>query len=290
MKRNDVFVILLAVMGVCACCAAGTYAPWDTLSEASWIDFPYNEKVLNMYPVNEGGAGIAASYPVAFSPAGGDDKARGMNALQFGHGGETTGRMVSADAAGTFEVLNTGNHNVFADILILVAIDTGSVSTAADMGLSLNLAGEMPYVFEPNGMAVCDAGFGRPSGYYYTTYPDDPHSTDPSGEPVAYAFDKAVISVWAVEGVSQLAPAEALTIEYRIENLSCPVVFSVYGYVGTDPLASIYHTNRAFVDANDSKRNPVSTFAVTIAGDLNRDLQVDLADLALLAGQWLKGV
>ena len=64
---------------------------------------------------------------------------------------------------------------------------------------------------------------------------------------------------------------------------------STYGYIGTDPLPSIYHTNRAFIDANDAKSNPVSTFAVTVPGDVNKDLRVDFADLAKLAENWMIG-
>ncbi|MHC4228870.1 MAG: hypothetical protein ACYSW0_15700 [Planctomycetota bacterium] len=50
---------------------AGTHTPWDELSEASWIDFVDATVWAGMYPVNGGRPGVAESYPVAFSPAGG---------------------------------------------------------------------------------------------------------------------------------------------------------------------------------------------------------------------------
>jgi hypothetical protein len=67
--------------------------------------------------------------------------------------------------------------------------------------------------------------------------------------------------------------------------------FSVYGFVGTDPLPTIYHTNKALLDNNDpgGKKNRVSTFVVTVHGDLNRDLRVDLLDFAILAENGLTG-
>ena len=70
---------------------AGVYVPWDELTEASWIDFGDITAWPNMYPINGGAPGIAEAYPVAFSPAGGNNKAKGMNAIKFRHGGRTTG-------------------------------------------------------------------------------------------------------------------------------------------------------------------------------------------------------
>jgi hypothetical protein len=98
-----------------------------------------------------------------------------------------------------------------------------------------------------------------------------------------------MVTVYAVEGITSLAQNQSVRIDYQFSHLPGPAVFSAYGYIGTDPLASIYHTNRAFVDANDSQRNPVSTFAVTVPGDVNKDLRVDFADLAVLAENWMIG-
>jgi hypothetical protein len=276
-------IAIVAAVLLPAVCCAQTWRPWDELTEASWVDFG-DQSAPNMYPVNAGRNGIRPAYPIAFTPAAASNRARGMNALRFGHAGQITGRMVSADLAGSFRILNTGDHNTFTEVLIVAAVNA---DTAPD--LTLALAGQTPYVFEPNDFAHYDSPFGRPSGFYYTTRPDDPHATNPPGEPIAYAFDKALVTVWAVEGPAGLAPGQTITVDYSFNRLTGPVVFSIYGYVGTDPLASIYHTNRAFVDLNDNKENPVSTFAVTIPGDLNRDLKVDLADLAELAVNWLKG-
>ena len=279
--------IVLAVIISSALCHAQPWRPWDELTEASWIDFGDNP-APNMYPVNAGRDGTLAGYPIAFSQAATGNKAKGMNAMQFGHAGQITGYMVSADPAGSFDILNTGDSNTFTDLLIVIAVnaDTAPVDAA---GFTLALAGQAPYVFEPNDFAYYDNPFGRPTGFYYTTRPDDPHATNPPGEPIAYAFDTAIVTVWAVEGLTGLAPGQSITIDYHFDNLPGPAVFSVYGYVGTDPLPTIYHTNRAFIDLNDNKKNPVSTFAVTIPGDLNRDLKVNLADLAELAANWLKG-
>ena len=106
---------------------------------------------------------------------------------------------------------------------------------------------------------------------------------------MAVLTDRAMVTVYVVEGLTSMPQNQSVKIDYRFKNLPGPVVFSAYGYIGTDPLPSIYHTNRAFVDANDSQSKPVSTFAVTIPGDVNRDLRVDFADLAELAENWMIG-
>jgi len=263
--------------------------PWDELTEASWIDFGDATVWPHMYPVNAGRAGVAASYPVAFSPTGAGSKAKGMNAIKFRHGGEISGHMVSSDQAGSFEIVNTGKNNTFTAILVLAAINApaGSLGEGFEMTLDPETGG--PFSFDPNNFVFYDNPFGRPSGYYFTTNPADPHRTDPAGEPIAYAFDKAMVTLYAVEEITSLAQGQSVRIDYRFVGLPGPAVFSAYGYIGTDPLASIYHTNRAFLDANDSQHDPVSTFAVTVPGDVNKDLRVDFADLATLAQNWMVG-
>jgi hypothetical protein len=62
-----------------------------------------------------------------------------MNALKFVHGGGTDGHLVSADHRGTFEISNSGDNNVFTDVLIVVAIDAARLNDG--FGLSLNLEG-----------------------------------------------------------------------------------------------------------------------------------------------------
>lgn len=283
-------IMLVGLWIPVAIAQAESYVPWDELTEASWIDFGDSTVWPNMYPINAGAAGVAASYPVAFSPAGGGNKARGMNAIKFRHGGQTTGHMVSSDWAGSFEIVNTGKDNTFTDILILVAINASSVSLEEGFGMTLHPETGEAFKFDPNHFVFYNNPLGRPSGYYFTTDPSDPHSTNPAGEPIAYAFDTAMVTLYAVEGLSSLAQGQSVRIDYRLNHLAGPAVFSAYGYIGTDPLASIYHTNRAFIDANDDRHNPVSTFAVTIPGDVNKDLRVDLVDLALLAESWMVGV
>jgi hypothetical protein len=288
--RNTTLLIMFTGMFILASSTlAGTYMPWDELTEASWIDFGETSVWPGMYPANGDRAGVAESYPIAFSPAGGADKAKGMNALKFRHAGQTTGHMVSSDQAGVFEIVNTGKDNVFTDLFILVAINSESGSLEDGFEMTLNPGTGERFAFDPNHFGFYDNPFGRPSGYYLTTDPADPHSTEPPGEPIAYAFDRAMVTVYAVEGLAAMAQGQSVNIDYEFKNLPGPAVFSAYGYIGTDPLPSIYHTNRAFVDANDGKNNPVSTFAVTVSGDINKDLRVDFADMAELAENWMIG-
>lgn len=268
---------------------ANAYMPWDELTEASWIDFGDASAWPSMYPINAGRAGVGESYPVGFSPAGGDNKAKGMNAIKFRHAGQTTGHMVSSDQAGSFEIVNTGKNNTFTEVLLLVVINAGPGPLHDDFEMTLHPETGEAFGLDPNHFVFYDNPFGRPSGYYFTTNPADPHGTNPPGEPIAYAFDTAMVTVYAVEGITSLAQDRSVRIDYQFSHLPGPAVFSAYGYIGTDPLASIYHTNRAFVDANDSQRNPVSTFAVTVPGDVNKDLRVDFADLAELAENWMIG-
>ena len=289
MMRSGIrFIMLIVIFTLIQNSLVGGYVPWDELTEASWIDFGDITAWPNMYPIN-GGADIAESYRVAFSPAGGNNKAKGMNAIKFRHGGRMTGHMVSSDPAGTFEIVNTGKNNVFTDLLLLVAINADPEALADDFELTLHPNTAEAFVLDPNHFVYYDNPFGRPSGYYFTNDPADPHSTEPSGEPIAYAFDTAMVTVFAIEGLTPMLQNHSVTINYHFNNLPGPAVFSAYGYIGTDPVASIYHTNRAFVDTNDSKQNPVSTFAVTVPGDVNKDLRVDIDDIAALLEYWMIG-
>ncbi|HUV65285.1 MAG TPA: hypothetical protein VMW24_15420 [Sedimentisphaerales bacterium] len=289
MRSKTLLMMLIVMCVVAAVAQADSYVPWDELTEASWIDFGDATLWPNMYPVNAARPGVAASYAVAFSPAGAGNKAKGMNAIKFRHGGQTTGHIVSLDQAGTFEIVNTGKDNPFTDVLVLVAMNAPGGSIADGFRLTLHPETGDAFGFDPNHFVFYDNPFGRPSGYYFTRDPADPHTTNPAGEPIAYAFDTAMVTLYAVEGITSLAQGQSVRIDYRFGDLPGPAVFSAYGYIGTDPVASIYHTNRAFLDANDSQRNPVSTFAVTVPGDVNKDLRVDLADLAVLAENWMVG-
>lgn len=288
--RSRIPVMLFTTMWIfSSVLQANTYARWDELTEASWIDFGDAAVWPNMYPINAGRAGVVGSYAVAFSPAGADNKARGMNAIKFRHAGQTAGHMVSSDQAGSFEILNTGKDNTFTQVLLLVAINAAEGSLHDRFEMMLQPETDDVFTFDPNHFVFYDNPFGRPSGYYFTTDPADPHRTDPPGEPIAYAFERAMVALYAVEGLASLGQNQSVRVDYRFSHLPGPVVFSAYGYIGTDPLASIYHTNRAFVDGNDSQQREVSTFAVTVPGDVNRDLRVDLADLAMLAENWMVG-
>ncbi|MCF7958914.1 MAG: hypothetical protein K9M57_10745, partial [Phycisphaerae bacterium] len=255
------------------------YIPWDALTADSWIMSP-DQIAPNMYPVNAADCNdINTSYPVSFVQAATGDKARGMNALKFIHGGQMEGHMVSQDKAGNFKITNTGDSNVFTDILLLVAID--ATHLAPDFSMTLNLEGQPPYYLNQDDFAFYSSPLGRPSGFYSITTPEN--------DPISYASQTAMVTVFGVTGVTGLpALGGTITIEYSFDSVPAPVVFSVYGYVGTDPEPSIYHTNRSLIDTHNNKKN-VSTFAVTVAGDLNGDLAVDLADLAMLSQNWLIG-
>lgn len=273
---------LLLLVAVLYPADAGTYQPWDKLTADSWIDF-FDGDDPNIYPANAADStGIASHYPLAFSQAGGGNKAKGMNALRFFHGGETDGHLVSADHGGSVKIKNVGDSNIFTAVLMVVAIDTEWLDDR--FSLSLNMEGRQPYRLGPEHFAYYDSPLGRPSGYY--------SATDPNREGLTYAFDAGMVTVYCVEGLSAgLAPGQDITIQYAFDHLPGPAVFSVYGFVGTDPQPTIYHTNRALPDNNDpgGKKNTVSTFAVTVNGDLNRDLRVDFLDLAILAENWLTG-
>jgi hypothetical protein len=273
---------LLLLPGALCPVMAGTYKPWDRMTPDSWIDF-FDGDDPNIYPANADSPGIAPSHPIAFSQAGGGNKAKGMNALKFIHGSQRDGHLVSADPRGSFKIRNDGDNNTFTVVLIAVAIAAQRLSD--DFRLSLNLEGRAPYALGPKHFAYCDNPLGRPSGYY--------RATDPNREGLTYAFGSGMVTVYGVEGLSSgLAPGREIVIEYAFDRLPGPAVFSVYALVGSDPYPTIYHTNKALPDNNDpgGNKNRVSTFAVTVSGDVNRDLRVDFADLAILAEHWLMDV
>ena len=257
---------------------AGNYIPWDELTMDSWIDF-FDDVNPLIYPVNALDANdIDFSYPIAFSQAGGGDKAKGMNALKFVHGGMTDGDLVSSDLAGSFGISNTGDNNTFTTILVVVAIKANSLDK--DFYMNLSVQGQQAYKLDANDFCYYDNPYGRPSGYYSVT--------DPNTEPLTYAFDKGMVTVYGLSGMSPLASGKTVNVDYAFNSLPGPAVFSVYGFIGTDPMPTIYHTNKAFLDKNDplGKKNKISTFAVTVKGDLNGDLKVDLKDLKIMVENW----
>ena len=276
-------VLLICFIFQSACPAgAAEYIPWDELSEDCWIQFLGGDNP-NMYPVNAADDGdIEEAYPISFVQAPSGNKARGMNALKFIHGGSMTGHLVSKDKAGSFKITNTGDSNFFTDILLLIAVNTEQLDT--DFSMTVNLSAQTPYVLDANDFVYYDNQYGRPSGFYSVT--------DPNGEPISYAFDTAMVTVYGVSGVTGLdILGGIITIDYSFNYVPVPVVFSVYGYVADDPEPTIYHTNRAFIDRSipQNEKNVVSTFAVTVDGDINGDLKVNLADFALISANWLVG-
>ena len=284
MKMLKKMILLIS----CTCMAlpasrslASNYIPWDELTMDSWIDFFDGVDPL-MYPSNALDADdIDFSYPVAFSQAGGGDKAKGMNALKFVHGGMTDGDLVSSDPAGSFGIKNSGDSNTFTTLLIVIAIQADSLDK--DFSMNLGVQGQKLYTLDVNDFSYYDNPYGRPSGYYSIT--------DPNAEPLTYAFDSGMVAVYGLSGMSSLAPGETVNVDYTFDSLPGPAVFSIYGFIGTDPMPTIYHTNKAFLDKNDtSNKNKISTFAVTVKGDLNGDLKVDLSDLAIMVDNWTDDV
>ncbi|MHC5060092.1 MAG: hypothetical protein ACYTFK_03285 [Planctomycetota bacterium] len=280
-KVNMLLICQFLVFGLISPPTTANYTPWDELTENCWIDF-FDGNDPDMYPANADAADIDDSYTISFSQAGGGNKAKGMNALKFVHHGKDQGHLVSKDLAGSFELKNSGDHNTFTAMLIVVAINSESLKD--DFTMQLNMRGQNIDIIDANDFVYYDNPYGRPSGYYSIT--------DPNTDALTYAFDTGMVTVYGVEGMLPVAPEGSITIDYAFEDLPGPAVFSVYGFIGTDPEPSVYHTNKAFLDQNDlgGGKNKISTFAVTVPGDLDDDLDVDLTDFAILARNWLTGV
>ena len=205
-----------------------------------------------------------------------------MNALKFIHAGEMEGHLVSRDYAGSFEIINSGDTNTFTTLFITVAI--GAESLASDFTMALNMRGQTPYIFDVIDFTYYNNPYGRPCGYYSVT--------DPNHESLTYAFPTGMVTVYGIEGMPPLAPGNSITIDYTFDKLPAPAVFSLYGFIGSDPEPTIYHTNKAFLDQNDlnGAKNKISTFAVTLKGDLNGDLLINFVDFVILSNNWLIGV
>lgn len=280
-RQMMLLISLVLITGSAGRSVANNYIAWDELTEDCWIDF-FDGVDPHIYPANAQDAiDIDFSYPIAFSQAGGGDKAKGMNALKFVHGGRTEGNLVSSDLIGSFGIKNTGDHNIFTTILAVVAIKAKSLED--DFFMNLNIQGQEPYTLDVNDFCYYDSPYGRPSGYYSVT--------DPNVEPLAYAFDNGMVTVYGLSGMPPLAPGDTVNIDYAFDYLTGPAIFSIYGFVGNDPEPTIYHTNKAFLDNNDpdGKKNTISAFAVTVKGDLNGDLVVDISDLVILVDNWTIG-
>lgn len=287
--KSVLLICLLSIFAAAGFAIADEYIPWDPLFTDNWILPPVGSEP-HIYPINSDDPDVAISYPIAFQHAAPiedspNHKAKGMNALKFIHGGLMQEHLVSQDKTGSFKITNTGDSNYFTDILLLIAIDADSL--ADDFAMTINLEGQTPY-------DVNDADFVYYDGRRLSGF----HSvTEPAFEPISYAFDSAMVCVYAVSGLAELEPTlpndpntdNVMTVEYSFDYVPAPVVFSVYGYAGGAAYPVVYHTNRAFIDPNDKKKNKVSTFAVTVPGDLDKDLAVDPNDFAIMSRNWLIG-
>jgi hypothetical protein len=234
--------------------------PWDdlvTTPSANWID-PCS---VNMYAANN-----ANAYRVMFSTARADGGARGMNSLRFVD--TTDAHHVSSALTGSVDVRATGDVG-FSSVLVLVAIDVASLPTG--FGLTMNGYACDPQVdFCYYDGAAHDAG--RPSGYY-------PAGTNPAYEPLAYNFNRGMVTVLAFTPDTLLDPTHPFTLNYSFADLPAPTVLSVYGW--PDGGTEIYHTNRGLLD--NSVASTISTFEVLPKpGDANGDGVVDAADYIIL--------
>jgi hypothetical protein len=249
-------VVLAA--GVCPAWASFT-KPWDDLvadPNANWID-PYS---INMYAANN-----ANAYRVMFSTARPDGGARGMNSLRFVDTADA--HHVSTAMTGSVNVLATGGQ-AFSSVLVLVAIDVASLP--AGFGLTMN-----GYACDPQADFCYYDGAahaaGRPGGYY--------PATSPAYEPIAYNFNRGMVTVLAFTPDTPLDPTHPFTLNYSFADLPAPAVFSVYGW--PDGGTEIYHTNRGLLD--NSVASTVSTFEVLPKpGDANGDGVVGAADYIIL--------
>jgi hypothetical protein len=250
--------VLLAVAGRPA--RAALTRPWDDLlanPDASWID-PCS---ANMYAAND-----ANSCRVSFNAVNSKGAASGMNSLRFVD--TTSAHHVSSVLTGGVDVLATGGVK-FSGVLVLVAIDAASLP--ANFALTMN-----GYTCDPQADFVFHDGTahaaGRPSGYY-------PGATSPAGEPIAYNFNRGMVTVLAFTPEAVLDPTHPFTLDYSFVDLPGKVVFSVYGW--PDGGTEIYHTNRGLAD--NSAASSISTFEVAPEpGDANGDGVVDAADYIIL--------
>jgi hypothetical protein len=214
------------------------FVPWDALTYdavegSSWTD--QNPTPAKIYSIN--GTSYDLTFKHTFSAAG------GMNALLFRDGmGNTTGHLKTADLAGSFEVVNTGDKNDLGNILIMVAIDADSLPQ--DFSLSLGAQGQSPYVFDtaedfctydPVGYATY-----RPSGYHW--------STNPTQEGIGYNFNTGILTIYELPGVTIPKEGGSVMVEYAFTDLPGRAVFSVYG---SQDGTTVKHTNRAIPDLID---------------------------------------
>jgi len=212
--------------------------PWDDLAaepNPRWID----SNSVNMYPANS-----AKTYTAMFSKAKSSGGARGMNSLKFVD--TTDAHHVSHDLVGSVDVLASGNES-FGDVLVLVAID--ATSLPGDFALSMNGYGcdtQADFVYYDGTQYAA----GRPSGYY-------PGKTNPTGEPIAYDFQSAMVTLLAFEGVT-LDSVNSYNLDYAFENLPGRAVMSLYAL--PNGASAIQHTNRGLYDLNAA--STVSTFEV----------------------------
>lgn len=241
MTRNGIGILVAVAMVLATALPAQAVftKPWDDLAadpNPRWID----SNSVNMYPANS-----ATTYTVMFSKAKSSGGARGMNSLKFVD--TTDAHHVSNDLVGNVDVLASGNET-FGDVLVLVAID--ATSLPGDFALTMN-----GYACDTQADFVYYDGTqyaaGRPSGYY-------PGKTNPTGEPIAYDFQSAMVTLLAFEGVT-LDSSNSYNLNYAFENLPGRAVLSVYAL--PEGGTTIGHTNRSLYDLNDAA-STVSTFEV----------------------------
>ena len=254
-SRGISFFLFVAVLGCLSSPILAVYTPWDPLVADNWAwtaANPNGDILVNLYTVNGGyNSGV---YPILFEPKKNNGAARGHNALKFRYGGSETGHLASTNLSDSFQVLNTGDNNIFDYVILGIAID--SPSLPGDFSMTLDVTGANNFSTSAQDHFVYyDAtgnDTGRPSGYHSLT--------DPTTESLAYDFSAGMTCL--VDTGATLQPlGGSITVDYTFTNLPGRAVFCVYAFVSTEDPAGLHHTNRAITDNNDPAA-ALSTFEV----------------------------
>ena len=271
-------VSLLVLLGESVVLA---YVPWDSLVSDNWVWTEANPDGIpqvNLYTVNGGyNNGV---YPILFEPKRNDGGARGMKALKFQYGGANTGHLASSNLTDSFDILNTGNNNIFDYVILGISIKATSLPDS--FSLSLNASASGGNTWATSGLddfVYYDATgnhTGRPTGYY--------SQTNPASSPLAYDVS-AGMTCLVDTGVVLNPSGGSATISYSFANLPGPAVFSLYGFISSEDPLGMHHTNRGITDNNDPGA-ALSTFEVHLPGDVNDDGYVGGLDLTTIITNW----
>ena len=249
---------------------ANGYVPWSPLTQDLHPDQTSYPGELGQPTWIGGGnatiyahapGGSVVEYALGFNDANQDNgDPAGNDSLQFGYGGQRVGHFVGS-TADSFEICNSGgggggggggsSNRTFNDVLLLVAIDSASLSE--DFSLSLRQTGQPTWTvldrshfvyYDPTETGL-DWATGRPSGNHadYRQVLPDGHPDLPvvvlgsfgasDREELAWCFDKGMASVFALQGIDVVEDGSA-GVDYVFEGLPGKAVFSLYGYRNTE--------------------------------------------------------